>query len=103
MQIHRPPLETSHHQVAHILRVVKLTLHAHGISVGADVERAAGHIAVLGSDHLRDSLYREMISLEFDWVDIDVYLAFRRARDAHRADAVDARQRIGHRVIKNLV
>ncbi len=93
----------AHDDVGHLVGRGELALHAQRVGVRADVERAAGDVAVLGADDGAYLLDGEVVCFKAHGVDVDVYLALGGAGYRHRAHAADTRQRIGHGVVENLI
>ena len=62
-------------QVEELAGVGELALYAQGVCVGADVEGAAGGVAVLCADDLGHFLDGDVICFEAAGVGVDVYLA----------------------------
>ncbi len=96
-------LEGAHGDVAELGGVLELALHSERVSVGTDVERAAGYVAVFGSDHARELLHRHVVGFETVRVGIHMDLTLGSAGDRHCADTVDTCQRIGYVLVEYLV
>ena len=97
------PVTGADHDVHQLGRILELFLHTESERLGADVDAAGRHVAVLRGDDLGYSRDTQAIGFQFVRVAIDVDFPRRRAGDADGADSLDTSKRSDKLVVEDLV
>ena len=102
-QVDRGSALCAHHDVLHLLRVVKLTLHTQRVGVVADVEGTSRRVSVLCPDDGTDGLDGEVVGIQLVGVAVDVDFALGGTGDGYRTHTRYAGQRVYDVVVQYLV